>query len=190
MAHRKLLVKDRPEVWKLILSEHLPYELGMLERALEFVSSHQLAEHPEIGTLRNFAIESFWTHARNIDDFMRRNANRYATVYAAAADFADGFRRRVGIDRQKINQQITHLSYGRPNADDDKFAYADMLETYNEIKSMVRGFEERLTPEASDIWKPPYKFKEFSAGVLENKAHTTSDFGVQISGVAGSPGEC
>jgi hypothetical protein len=142
---------------KRILDHHLPYELDMLEHALEFVLSDDLAAHPNINTLRNFSIEAFWTHARNLNEFMNDPRNNNASGIAAARDFTvDDAPMRYRLDDQlqtKINGQILHLQYERPETDNEKLMVYDMQRVYDAINSAVKEFESRLSADAKKIWK-------------------------------------
>jgi hypothetical protein len=145
---------------KRLLQRHLPYELDMLERALEFLTRDDLPlhEHPAAPLLNNFAIEGFWTHARNVNEFMKRPRNKSASGVAAARDFTEDVQEmRFKLDEKledKINEQISHLQYERPETEDGQLMISDMLRVYAGINSCVREFERRLTPEAKEIWRP------------------------------------
>jgi hypothetical protein len=143
---------------KNLLERHLPYELDMLERALEFiVVDHPLHRHPAAPILRNLAVEAFWTHARNVNEFMKKSRNKNAAGVAAARDFTEDTKKmRFKLDEKledKINEQISHLQYERPETEDGQLVIDDMQRVYAGINSCVREFEKRLTPDARKIWK-------------------------------------
>jgi hypothetical protein len=75
---------------KRLLERHLPYELDMLERALEFLTTDlPLHNHPAAPILNNFAVEAFWAHARNVNEFMKGPRKKNASGVAAARDFTE-----------------------------------------------------------------------------------------------------
>ncbi|MFL6975947.1 MAG: hypothetical protein ACJ8F2_28880, partial [Xanthobacteraceae bacterium] len=61
--------KPVSEIEAAILTEHLPYELDMLEGAFVFVHASQFADARENALFKNAMIEAFWTHARNLIEF-------------------------------------------------------------------------------------------------------------------------
>jgi predicted ATP-binding protein involved in virulence len=144
---------------KILLQRHLPYELDMLERALEFVvSDHPLHNDPAAPLLQYMAIETFWTHARNVNEFMKKARNKNPSGIAAARDFTDDVKEiRFSLNEEledKINEQISHLQYERPETEDGQLVIHDMQRVYPGINSCVREFERRLTPEAKEVWTP------------------------------------
>jgi len=163
------------EAARTILDRHLPYELDMLERAFEFVTSdHPLCHHPAAPLLNNLAIEAFWTHARNVNEFMKRPRNKNASGVAAARDFTEDVKEmRFSLGEEledKINEQISHLQYERPATEQDgQLMVYDMQRVYAGINSCVREFERRLTPQAKEIWKPR-KPKEFVQNISPGSA--------------------
>ena len=143
---------------RLLLERHLPYELDMFERAFEFVATdHPLRRHPAAPLLENLAVEAFWTHARNVNEFMRRPRNKNAGGVAAARDFTEDVKEmRFSLGEEledKINEQISHLQYERPATENGQLMILDMQRVYAGINSCVREFEKRLTPQAKQIWK-------------------------------------
>jgi hypothetical protein len=59
-----------------ILREHLPYELDMFDGATEYFQSPEFAaaaHSQENWFKRNAAVEAFWTHARNLVEFLKRS---------------------------------------------------------------------------------------------------------------------
>src|ERR1700730_3995551 len=102
-----------------VLKEHLPYELDMLDEAVEYLrSAEALASNRADWFRRSAAIEAFWTHARNLVEFLNRSKNRDLTVSSASArDFADSFHPKLGKDAlTKINEQISHLGFCRKSS--------------------------------------------------------------------------
>jgi hypothetical protein len=77
-----------------ILKEHLPYELDMLDEAAAYARSTEAAEtntkKGQVWFKRNAAIEAFWTHARNLIEFLTREKSPDLTVSSASAqDFTE-----------------------------------------------------------------------------------------------------
>jgi hypothetical protein len=102
----------------------------------------------------NLAVECFWTHARNLIEFFRRPRNPDTSGTAAASDFtADRF--KMNFDSKmledEINQQITHLQYGRPVDAEQKLNTTRMHYIKNAIDSFVRRFIGAL--ELEKDWK-------------------------------------
>ena len=151
--------------------EHLPYELDMLEVAFAFVHSQQYAEQRKDIFCRNAAIESFWTHARNLYEFMTRKGTGDAKGLAAAADFINGrFHPDLPFEEldTKMNEHISHLQYNRPNSDDGKLGGYEMGRFRDSMNRAVKLFENQLTPKARALWQPrnPAHYIQIKAGPL------------------------
>ena len=139
-----------------MLCEHLPYELEMLDSAYCFLHSEaDQAERDKSPRKKNAAIEVFWLHARNLDEFVRYSSG---TATAAAADFTSGdtfpyeMETRDLVD--KMNDQICHLKYGRVAGDhQDKLQFFDRDRAKAAIDRAIKLFEENLTVEAEKLWK-------------------------------------
>ena len=58
------------EIELAILGEHLPYELDMLDASFALLHSPALAAHRAHPAVRNALVEAFWTHARNVIEFL------------------------------------------------------------------------------------------------------------------------
>ena len=69
-ATDKWQTRSMNEKTRAILTEHLPYELNMLEAAFTFLHSPDFKDVHRIGFVRNAAIEAFWLHARNLIEFL------------------------------------------------------------------------------------------------------------------------
>jgi hypothetical protein len=70
-----------------LLEEHLPYELGMFEWSYAALHDPGFAAFGRHMLIKNLAIESFWTHARNLVEFFNRQRNGAETGNASASDF-------------------------------------------------------------------------------------------------------
>jgi hypothetical protein len=136
-----------------LLKIDLSYELDMFEGAYARLASNA-PDAPKPGFERNAVIESFWTHARNLNEFILQPPN--SGVTASARDFtveSAPFGAKLNKTlTDRINQQISHLHYGRPKEPDEKLAH-DIHRFYTTINSAIKEFEKRLTPEAANIWK-------------------------------------
>jgi hypothetical protein len=140
---------------KEMLCEHLPYELDMLDAAYRFLhSAEDRAEREQSRYKTNSAIEVFWLHARNLDEFVRYNSG---TAIAAAEDFTSGWFRHEMETRdlvEKMNDQICHLKYGRVAGDQlDKLRAHDRDRAKAAIDRAIEKFQKNLTPEAKKLWK-------------------------------------
>jgi hypothetical protein len=169
--------KNMEQAARRLLERHLPYELNMFERAFEFVSADPLRNDPAASHLRNFAIEAFWTHARNLNYFMKRAPNKNASGEAAARDFTDDDQEmKFSLNEEledKINQQISHLQYERPENEDEQLMLHDMQWVHAGINSCVKEFERRLTSEAREIWQRQ-KLREIVQNIPAAGATTTN----------------
>jgi hypothetical protein len=135
-----------------ILKIDLCYELDMFEGAYA-----RFANAPkEADFAHNLVVEAFWTHARNLNEFLEREPNFASKGVASARDFtidkAD-FPTLGKALEGSINRRISHLHYGRPTEPDAKLIH-DTNRAYEVINSAIKEFERRLTPEAKDIWEP------------------------------------
>jgi len=163
---------------KRLLIEHLPYELNMLESAMVFLTSATFSEYRKQPFLRNCAIEAFWTHARNLNEFMAKARNPNASGVAAARDFTvTEDRMKYELDeelRNKINSQISHLRYERATTNDEKLVTTDMLRVYAAINSVMKEFEDRLAQEAKEIWKPRHPTEFITAVDFPQSTNATT----------------
>jgi hypothetical protein len=105
-----------------ILEEHLPYELDMLERAFVILHLEKFTELRKDAFLRNAVIEAFWTHARNLVEFLMHPPNADADGTVSARDFTKDYlpdMKMKSIDQQ-INAQVSHLTYERKSLPSEK----------------------------------------------------------------------
>jgi hypothetical protein len=146
-----------------MLSEHLPYELGMLDWSYAALYDDQLASFKNHMLIRNLAVESFWLHARNLLEFFNRPRNGTEVGVASASDFVKSRRFDAQLDLQalidEINIQISHLQYGRPSTPEQKLNSARMDYVRSAIKSALGRFEADLIDEARAVWAPPSTFQ-------------------------------
>jgi hypothetical protein len=82
---------DREKIKIEILAEHLPYELEMRDEAtahlqsIEFSESSKEKRQCAVWFKRNAAIAAFWTHARNLIEFLTRTKSADLTISSASA---------------------------------------------------------------------------------------------------------
>jgi hypothetical protein len=89
-----------------MLTEHLPYELDMLERAYSFLHDPKFLDARTDSFMRNATIEVFWAHVRNLNEFFRYPAGR---DHASAADFTKAqFPQEIATKEltDRLNEQI------------------------------------------------------------------------------------
>jgi hypothetical protein len=141
-----------------ILKEHLPYELDMLDEAAAYAGSTEAAEtHTRKGPAwfkRNAAIEAFWTHARNLIEFLEREKSPDLNVSSASAkDFTDSFHFTLEIKnlKDKINAQICRLGYGRTIVDYEKLGH-EISYVKPALDSQIKRFEAKLDFESRKHW--------------------------------------
>jgi hypothetical protein len=141
---------------KRLLEEHLPYELDMLEWSFAVLHDVRLEEQRKTQAARNAAVECFWTHARNLYEFMTRKRNRTFQGVASAEDFVDGdFWPDLPFNEldKKMNVQVSHLQYERTQELDGKLGGYDMVRFRDAINRAVARFESQLQHDARSIWK-------------------------------------
>jgi hypothetical protein len=113
------------------------------------------AEREKSPRKKDAAIEGFWLHARNLDEFVRYPRG---TATAAAADFTSGsifpYEMETRDLVEKMNDQICHLKYGRVAGDHhEKLRSHDRDRAKAAIDRAMKLFEQKLTPEAKKLWK-------------------------------------
>jgi hypothetical protein len=169
-----------------MLKEHLKYEFDMLDEAYRFLFDGNSDRHDEDRKkpfIRNAVIESFWTHARNLNEFFDHHPDHSVTV--SARDFTvDDVPFKATLDEtltKTINQQISHLQYGRPTDPVEKLSSA-MHRVYDTMFSAITEFQRRLKPEARKLWierkraLPKSTQYVWSANVVSTST-TTAGFG-------------
>jgi hypothetical protein len=105
-------------------SEHLLYEVRMLERATREIADAQPCE------AKNAWIESFLVHARLLAHFLgwnRRSPPKTDDVivedYQVTSWTSSSEPPAIATMREPINKRIVHLSYGRTHSPADGFAW-------------------------------------------------------------------
>jgi hypothetical protein len=135
-----------------IISEHLPYEIDMLRHAYERLQS---SSHGQ-ATL-NVLIECFSLHARNLLDFFwdPKHSN-----YAVAREFTTAlYQPFSGTSPKKdglygkLNEQVTHLTYGRTEDPADKIGPAERLTLKNLIESEIDNFSNHIQEQFRELWR-------------------------------------
>src|SRR5262245_5338069 len=149
-----------------ILRIHLPYELDMFEAAFVFLHSTDLAAARENGFIKNAAIEAFWTHARNLIEFLMESRKAKHTDVVPARTFAKDYTDSLEIKSIKImvNKQISHLTYERVDAPEGKLGGQEMLLVKQAIDAEIRRLEESLEDRYRELWVPRRPSEWIEAG--------------------------
>jgi hypothetical protein len=152
-----------------LFTEHLPYELAMLDAATDFLS-RSVSEDPsrEGWFRRQSGIEAFWVHARLLIEFFTqpRNPNMSADQifvadfqanHASAKDFAEEFESAIGagtherLVKDKINPQVAHINYRRETDSLKKLGLqVDLVKA--QIDEDVKNFVDKLDPKWKEVW--------------------------------------
>jgi hypothetical protein len=142
-----------------LFTEHLPYELDMFEQAAAFIMS---PENKNLGPdlsdwfRRMSALEAFWIHARNLEEFFTQNApspdGELST--ASAKDFAPDFSSQLGLGSviEKIHAQVAHLWYKRESGWPEQLGH-EIKWVKAQIDADVRRFEGELHADWRPLWK-------------------------------------
>jgi hypothetical protein len=171
-----------------ILTQHLPYELDMFDEATAYLQSKEFEQSVNVterGTAwfkKNAAIEVFWTHARNLIEFLIRTKSKSIDemMFAASArDFAEEFRSELDADTLmgKINAQVSHLGFGRKTSPVEKLGSIDMNWVKPAIDSEIKRFESLLNSDCRDYWVTRHPI----ALVTPQPTHTTSATSMIVS---------
>ena len=138
-----------------LFTEHLPYELAMLDAATDFLSSEVREDRTREGWFRRqSAIEAFWVHARLLIEFFTRGKSPALvdgvpdpTVHhASAKDFAAKFETQINIGtlvEDKINPQISHINYLRESDPLKKLSH-EMHYVKQQIDRDAKHFVDKL----------------------------------------------
>jgi hypothetical protein len=175
-----------------ILNEHLPYELDMLDEATKYIASQEFADACGVRDRcpawfkRNAAIEAFWTHARNLIEFLFRPKSVDLKVSSASAkDFAPTFQLSLDADKlmTKINEQISHLGYGRKTLDFEKLSH-EMSWVKPALDSEYKRLEKLLMKDADchAHWVPRTPVTIDVSSISTSSASARSDGPVKIFG--------
>jgi hypothetical protein len=141
-----------------ILEEHLPYELDALDEAL--IAWRDIPkrdnETKQQWFRRMSAIEAFWVHARNLEEFFE---DRQGDSRTAAASHFSTTRFICSTSEvtklvEKVQDQVVHLNYDRATSSGQKLNYYEALRTKGHIDRAIQQFQEQLTDEARRHWKP------------------------------------
>lgn len=167
------------EAAERMLREHLPYELDMLEWAYAFLHDQKFEDQRKDEGQRNAAIECFWTHARNLYEFMTRKGKGDFEGVAAATDFVGGaFNPDLPFEKMddNMNVQVSHLQYERPSSVNGKLGGYDMGRFREALNRAVKLFESKLNDDARGIWKmrQPVQYVYLHSAPLSSTNHTTS----------------
>ena len=178
-----------------ILAEHLLYELDMLEGALTFLHAPESADQRKNAFLQNATIECFWTHARTIVEFLTHPSSAVPAGTVSARDFTHQYfpdMRMKSMD-QRINAQISHLTYERKSSAAEKLDGFAMLRAKRAIDSEIRRFEEHMLPEYREVWTPrkPSQGSTVDAATVFASQPTTSTASIQtMPELCSAPSTC
>jgi hypothetical protein len=166
-----------------LLTEHLPYELDMIEAAFLFLSDAKYAEWRQIAAFKNVAIEGFWTHARNLIEFLTNGPNIRPAGTASARDFAPSLQPEMimrDMDR-RINEGVSHLVYERKSAQEDKLCGHDMLRVKQHIDREIKKLEAALQPDYKALWSQRAPSVWIETYDLLSATDTTSSTSIYVS---------
>jgi hypothetical protein len=135
-----------------LLSEHLPYEVQMLNFAY-----NSLCAGPPSQAHINVLLEAFCLHARNLIDFFTEQsltpknyagAKHYVSAYLAFGGMA------IKRDRlyAKINEQIAHLTYKREKKLENKIQGSDMARLKQILDTEIKNFIDSLPSPHRSTW--------------------------------------
>jgi hypothetical protein len=143
------------DVHRAFLTEHLPYEIDMLDWTYKLLQDPKCAEIRRSHVFTNMAIECFWLHARNLIVFLRRKSPAADAGEASASHFTvnDFVPLRAFKEEDQINVQVSHLKYERPSNGDLKLNTSRMTNVYEAIHRALREWGEALKVEYADIWR-------------------------------------
>jgi hypothetical protein len=167
------------EVVNRIFQEHLPYELDMLEAAFTFLHSPTFADRRNDVYEKNRAIEAFWTHARNLIEFLAHPRTDDHKGVVSARDFTTGqFDPGMKMREmdQRINAQVSHLTYERRSSPEQKLGGYEMLRVKQAIDRGIKLFEQALAPEYKEMWSTriPSKWIEVDGTLCATNQTTTT----------------
>lgn len=130
------------------LGKHVKYEIDMLRETLTRIPR---STDPVI----TFALmESYCTHARGLIEFLSKKKKHTAWDYVGSSPPYkpfDGKGGRVADLNTKVNQQVSHLIYGRTDDNSKKLGDAERAELYQLIRDAVAHFKTCLKPEYRTI---------------------------------------
>jgi hypothetical protein len=152
-----------------LFTEHLPYELTMLDAATQFISAEVEDDPLRLGWFRaQSAIEAFWVHARLLIEFftnrsrtpnLTRDPNDFVpdtqVYHASALDFAKDFKSQIKADeliKTKINPQIVHFNYQRETDPLKKLGF-QIFYIKPQIDTDVGNFVDALDEQWRKVWK-------------------------------------
>jgi hypothetical protein len=135
-----------------MLTKHLPYELGMLDGSFRRLFTSEPVIDPLI---KNALIEAFWTHARNLVEFLaQRKGQGDFKGTASAQDFAKRYSHDPNLrstDTQ-INEEVNHLQYDRESKQEQQPNGYRMNLVREAIRREFDKFQTLLDRPYRDIW--------------------------------------
>ena len=166
------------DIHHVFLTEHLPYEIDMLDLTYMLLHDPKSAELRRSHLLTNMAIECFWLHARNLIVFLRRKSPVADAGEASASHFtANEFvPLRNFKEEDEINTQVSHLKYERPSSHDLKLNTLRMENVYEAIHGALREWGQVLKVEYAGIWRQrsPVRVKFSSEPLSATNVITTT----------------
>ncbi|MBR0985349.1 hypothetical protein [Bradyrhizobium liaoningense] len=132
-----------------IIKHHIPYELSMMRLSLAAALERGPNQFQQ-----NLYVEGFALHCRNLIEFLKNGD-------ACAFNPTDFTNTSFKVDKKfirtklidKINEQISHLTDGRTEDQDEKFKPSDWQETADIIESEFSRWLQNLTPEWAEKWE-------------------------------------
>jgi hypothetical protein len=136
------------------IREHLPYELSMMLETHELYKN--LDKIKDI-VCRNMIIESFCTHARNLNDFVTNDSGKgnNSVVARDFIKFSEPSNNKLTGAFQRVNEQIDHLAKNRAGA--RKFDLEDANSIVGWLVPVMKRFVSGLTPTQAELWNKPKK---------------------------------
>lgn len=105
-------------------------------------------------TILKKMIEAFWTHTRNLIEFLTHPKGNDSAGVASARDFAETYYHQLKMNSidDLVNAQISHLTYERRSAPEEKLGGYDMLRVKRAIDSEIKRFESHLENSYRECW--------------------------------------
>jgi hypothetical protein len=129
---------------------HFPYEIWMIRRSIEALSTRQQLSEFE----KNALIETFCLHARNLIEFFRKKDGcEFDPRDFTTADFKLKTAFIGNGPLQWINRQVSHLTKGRTDDPAGKINTVEMADMYRAIEAEIERFLRHLTAERRVVWE-------------------------------------
>ena len=156
-----------------IIGHQLPYEVQMMRALYPALSSGRYDQMHH-----NAHIESFYVHARNLVEFFKAKNDVDPRIFTD-----DTYRKRGDfIDRSlqdKMNEQISHLSWKRTENMNEKLGPAEWKKTLDALELEIVRFEKAIKPEFRNLWQAGLRQMNFQAEdpevLVDGSAGASSD---------------